>query len=108
MDGVPESLALVVGDPNIDTLPLTVTITDTTGTLTALAAGAATVGGSGTDVLTLTGDITDLNEELQTLAYTATSVGSETISVTVLDQHHASVTRADHRRGHAGAVDRAG
>ncbi len=93
MTEVPALVGLSIGDPNVDTLPLTVTVSDTSGSLTAQTNGSATVSGDGSNMLTLTGDVTELNHELDTLAYMATSVGTDTINVTVEDQHHAFATQ---------------
>ncbi|HEY1485264.1 MAG TPA: hypothetical protein VGF84_04105, partial [Micromonosporaceae bacterium] len=90
---VPALVGLSIGDPNTDTRPLTVTITDGTGTLTAPQAGGATVSGSGSNRLVLTGDIADLNEELAAVAYSATVSGPDTINIGVVDQHRASATQ---------------
>ena len=94
MTDVPMLLGLAIADPNTDTLPLTVTITDTSGVLTAAQSGNATVSGGGSNKLVLTGDIADLNEELAAVAYSAAVVGSDTVNVSVVDQHHASATQS--------------
>jgi hypothetical protein len=91
---VPALPGLSIADPNTDTLPLTVTIIDTTGILTGKASGNATVSGSGTNKLVLTGDVADLNEELAAVAYSAAVIGGDTINVSVVDQHHASARQA--------------
>ncbi len=90
MTSVPVLVGLTVGDPNIDTLPLTVTISDTSGVLVAQQAGSATVSGNGSNRLVLTGNIVELNEELASLAYSGVAVGTDTINVGIVDQHHAS------------------
>ena len=90
MTSVPVLVGLTVGDPNIDTLPLTVTISDTSGVLVAQQAGSATVSGNGSNRLVLTGDIPELNEELASLAYSGVAVGADTINIGIVDQHHAS------------------
>ena len=85
---------LSIGDPNTDTLPLTVTVSDTSGALTASQRGAGTVSGSGSTLLTLTRSVSDLNAELATLAYTAAGAGTDTIDISVEDQHHASAEQS--------------
>ncbi len=94
MTAVPALLDLSVDDPNQDTLPLVVTISDTTGALTAQTSGSATVSGNGSHTLTLTGDLTDLNRELATVAYSGAAVGTDTINVGIVDQHHASASQS--------------
>ena len=58
-----------------DNGPMSLTLSDTTGTLSASQSGAGTVTGSGTDDLILSGDPADINAELATLAYFGASPG---------------------------------
>jgi hypothetical protein len=83
-----------IGDPNTDTLPLTVTVSDTSGALRASQRGAGTVSGSGSTILTLTGGVPDLNAELAILAYTAAAAGTDMINIAVEDQHHAAAQQS--------------
>jgi hypothetical protein len=63
----------------------TVTVSDSTGLLSAQVRGGGTVSGAGTNTLTLTGSLVQVNAELTTLTYTGTALGGDTISVAVDD-----------------------
>src|SRR5262249_41804040 len=63
-------LPLSVADTDPGLAPLTMTLTDSVGLLSAHAAGSGTVSGIGTRNLTLTGTLADLNAELASVAYT--------------------------------------
>src|SRR5262249_2437327 len=68
--------------------PLSMTLTDSVGLLSAKASGAGTVGGQGTHGLTLTGSLADLNAELASVTYTGGAPGaSDAITLAVTDQH---------------------
>ena len=92
--GVPVQFGtLSISDPNSDTLPLTLTVTDQSGSLAAQMRGKGSVAGNGSNTLVLTGSVSDINAELATLAYTATAAGTDKITLDLTDQHHASTTQ---------------
>lgn len=63
----------------------TATLTVTHGTLSAAAAGGATVGGNGTGSLTVNGSIAAINATLTSLAYHGLVAGNDTLTVTIND-----------------------
>jgi hypothetical protein len=100
----PTSIGFVVGqttlitplgitDAAAGTGPLTVTLNDSVGTLSAVASGAGAVTGAGSNSLTLTGNLADINAMLASVAYTSQSTGADTIHMKVTDEHNASVSQ---------------
>ena len=68
----------------------TVTLSDSTGTLSADEDGASTTTGDGTNTLTISGDLADVKSDLASLAYTGASTGfaataTDTIGISVDD-----------------------
>jgi hypothetical protein len=93
--GVPMQIGpITVSDPNTITQALTVVLTDAVGLLNANASGAATIGGDGTGTLTIMGSLTDINNVLASATYTDAAAGTDTIDVTVTDEHRATSTTA--------------
>ena len=82
---------LTVGDPNSITQPITVSISDTTGTLAVVPAGSI-VQQLGTNAIVLIGNLTDINDELASLTYTGDALGTDAISVDVTDQYRVQST----------------
>jgi VCBS repeat-containing protein len=71
---------LSVSDPD-DGAVITVTLTDTLGTLAASVSAGATVTGSASKLLTISGSVSAVNATLNSLTYTASKAGSDTITV---------------------------
>jgi hypothetical protein len=74
-----------VADPSAGSGPLTVTVSDSIGTLSATVAGAGTVSGAGGKTLTLTGELPDVNAELANVTYDAATAGTDTVTVRATD-----------------------
>ena len=79
-----------ITDPLSTGATFTVTLSDSTGTLSADEDGASTTTGDGTSTLTISGDLADVNSDLASLAYTGASTGfaataTDTIAISVDD-----------------------
>ena len=85
---------LSIADANMLTQPLTVTVSDTAGALSANASGTGTVSGSQSNRLVLKGSLADINTELASLTYKAAAAGSDTIQIAVRDQHNAAAAQS--------------
>ena len=93
--GIAQSVGpLTVSDPNTLTQPLTVTVSDATGILSANASGGGTVSASGTNRLTLSGTAAEIDAALASLTYQSSAVGNDTITVTASDQFRGSASQA--------------
>ncbi len=74
-----------IADPTAGNSPLTVTVSDAAGLLSAAPAGAGTVSGDDTNALTLTGDLPDIDAMLAGLTYLGASAGTDTVNIQVTD-----------------------
>ncbi|WP_206742638.1 Hint domain-containing protein [Acidisphaera rubrifaciens] len=81
---------ITISDPNTLTQPVTVVVSDATGLLTAYSNAGATVANDGGGTLTIVGDLGNVNDALASLAYQNDTPGSDTLVVTVTDQHRVS------------------
>ena len=84
---------------DVDSAPLTTTLTVTSGTLNVTTGGGATIGGNGTAAVTLSGSAAQINAALAGLSYTGNLNfnGSDTLTVTTGD---GTATGHRHRRHH--------
>ena len=82
-----------VADSNAGASPLTVTISDTTGLLSAAAAGAGQVSGQGSTTLTLAGSLADINTMLASVTFTGAAAGTDSITLKVQDERRAVATQ---------------
>ncbi len=85
---------VTIADPTVGALPVTVTVTSSTGLLAASAfAGHGSVSGTGTHQLTISGGLADVNTALASLTYFSPGVGQDTISVQAIDNNGQSLSR---------------
>lgn len=81
---------ITISDPNTLTQPVTVVVSDAAGLLTANGNAGATVLNDGSGTLTIVGALGDANQALASLAYQNDTPGSDTLIVSVTDQHRVS------------------
>jgi len=93
---VPSSEAVLVGattaltgfsvtDPNTQATSIKVTLTDTSGRLSATNAGGGTVTGAGTNDLVISGSLAQVNADLATLTYLSNTPGTDAIHLNAVD-----------------------
>ena len=74
-----------VSDSNTQATSITVTLSDTSGQLSAKNSGGGSVTGSGSTTLKISGTVLQVNADLATFAYLSNSPASDTIDVTAIN-----------------------
>ena len=104
-------LSITYPDAAVPGEQVTVTVTDTVGTLAVNAAtpgGGGTVEGSGTEQLSLAGTLPQVNAELGTLSYLSGAAGTDTLTIGASGTHGGTGTFADVNRAHGRSANHLG